>query len=93
MSVAVLKQQTTLADYGFRNLYNTPTRFSPAQQARNVEQYMQQRRKENAGIEDIAAPAKEIARNKLLRDGEDFDEDGKIDKDPKGWYKYHELVS
>ena len=74
MSVAVLKQQSTLADYGFRNLYNAPTRLSPAQQARNVERYMQQRRKENAGIEDIAAPAKDIARNKLLRDGEDFEE-------------------
>ena len=74
MSVAVLKQQTTLADYGFRNLYNTPTRFSPAQQARNVERYMQQRRKENAGIEDIAAPAKDIARNKVLFDSEDLDE-------------------
>ena len=74
MSVAVLKQQSTLADYGFRNLYDTPTRLSPAQQARNVEQYMQRRRKENAGIEDIAAPAKDIARHKVLYDSEDLDE-------------------
>jgi len=74
MSVIVVKQQTTLDEFGFRNLYNTPTRFSPAQQARNVEQYMQRRRKENAGIEDIAAPPNIIGRNKLLFDGGDLDE-------------------
>jgi len=74
MSVIVVKQQTTLDEFGFRNLYNTPTRFSPAQQAKNVEQYIQQRRKENAGIEDIAAPPKVIGRNKLLVDGTDLDE-------------------
>ena len=74
MSVIVVKQQTTLDEFGFRNLYNIPTRLSPAQQARNVEQYMQQRRKENAGIEDIAAPPKVIGRNKILVDGTDLDE-------------------
>ena len=74
MSVIVVKQQTTLDEFGFRNLYNTPTRFSPAQQARNVEQYMQRRRKENAGIEDIAAPPNVIGRNKVLIDGADLEE-------------------
>jgi len=58
MSVAVIKQQSTLGDYGFRNLYDTPKRLSREEQARNVEQYMEQRRKENAGIEDIAATPK-----------------------------------
>lgn len=73
MSVAVIKQQSTLADYGFRNLYDTPTRLSPAQQARNVEQYMQRRRKENAGIEDIAALPKKLGRNMMLFEGDDLE--------------------
>jgi hypothetical protein len=73
MSVAVIKQQSTLGDYGFRNLYDTPKRFSPAQQARNVEQYMQQRRKENAGIEDIAAPPKNLGRDMMLYEGDDLE--------------------
>ena len=74
MSVAVIKQQSTLDEFGFRNLYNTLPRYSPTQQAKNVEQYMQQRRKENAGIEDIAAPANIIGRNKILFDGTDMGE-------------------
>ena len=73
MSVAVIKQQSTLADYGFRNLYDTPKRLSREEQARNVEQYMQQRRKENAGIEDIAAPPKKLGRDMMLFEGDDLE--------------------
>tara|TARA_R100000231_G_scaffold134649_1_gene108415 strand:- start:6299 stop:7495 length:1197 start_codon:yes stop_codon:yes gene_type:complete len=73
MSVAVIKQQSTLDEFGFRNLYNTPPKYSPTQQAKNVEQYMQQRRKENAGIEDIAAPPKKIGRDMMLFEGDDLE--------------------
>jgi len=73
MSVAVIKQQSTLGDYGFRNLYDTPKRLSREEQARNVEQYMEQRRKENAGIEDIAATPKNLGRDMMLFEGDDLE--------------------
>lgn len=73
MSVAVIKQQSTLADYGFRNLYETSKRPSREEQARNVRNYVDSRRKENYGLGEMTAPPKELGRDMMLFEGDDLE--------------------
>ena len=73
MGVIVVKQQSTLTDYRFRNLYHTPKRLSREEQARNVRDYIESRRKENYGLEDMAAPPEELGRDMALYQGDDLE--------------------
>ena len=85
MSVAVIKQQSTLDQYGFGNSFNskgvprlTTTQSKPSidEQAKNVRNYLKERHMQDDEIAFMAEPPKEMGQDIALFQGDDLDQYG-----------------
>ncbi len=83
MSVAVIKQQSTLDQYGFGNSFNsrgvprlssTPPKPSIDEQAENVRNYLKERHMQDDEIAFMAEPPEEMGQDIALFQGDDLDQ-------------------